>query len=205
MNEQTRELLSAVKTGSVSDIQKALHSGADVNAADAGGYSPLMLAVERGLVACVEALIDGGADINYIAENSFAGRTTALKHACYLGHFDMVKQLAKHGGDIHYVDDNGSNLLFWACASRSEDRRMLVDYLIDQGVDINHQNSLGSTALMVVNYPGPFDADLFLMMMERGADPSLENIMGHNVEHLVHKMGRQSLVNFRANFTGESQ
>ena len=189
-----QHLLLAAKRGDIDSIKRAIDAGADVNAVTDSGYSPLILAVERGSPDCVELLIERGSNINYVADTPLVGQTTALKHSCYLGDYDIVKRLAECGGDIHYSDENNANLLFWACASRSDKRKIIVDYLLDRGVDINHQNNLGTTALMVVNYPGPFDAELFASMLARGADPTVENIMGHTVEFLASKLGRQCVL-----------
>lgn len=94
------------------------------------------------------------------------------------GRLRVVKRLAECGGDIPYSDHNNANLLRWACASRSNNRKIIVDYLLDRAVDINDQNNMGIKALMVVNYPEPFDVELFASMLTRGADPTMEIIIG---------------------------
>lgn len=194
MSKLNQELLTAAKKGEIDNIKTALHLGADVDAVDTWGYSSLIIATEHGHTECIDLLIASGSNVNYIAKNKVIGQTTALKHSCYLGHPEIVKQLVDHGGNIHYIDDNYSNLLLWACGSRSENRNMIVNYLIDLGININHQNKMGTTALMMLNYPGPFDADLFSALIDKGADPSLKNIMGHDVEFLAQKIGRKNVV-----------
>lgn len=194
MRGLNHELLTAVKEADIDNIEKTLQLGADVNAVNDDGYSLLIIATELGHTECVDLLLEHGSNVNHIVNNKVIGQTTALKHSCYLGHFDIVDRLVSHGGDIHYVDDHHSNLLLWACASRSEHRKKIVDYLIERGVNLNHQNIMGTTALMMINYPGPFDAELFSTMIAKGADPSLENILGHNVEFLARKVGRHDAV-----------
>ncbi|MDD2762169.1 MAG: ankyrin repeat domain-containing protein, partial [Methylomonas sp.] len=103
MNKLDQDLLSAAKKGEIDNIESALKWGADIDAVDADGYSSLILASEYGHTDCADLLITSGSNINYIVKNPVIGQTTALKHSCYLGQFDIVKKLLHLGGDIKYI------------------------------------------------------------------------------------------------------
>lgn len=55
-------LHQAAAAGMLQVLRLLLRKGADANAADEGGWTPLMLAVRGSRVAAVEALLEAGAD-----------------------------------------------------------------------------------------------------------------------------------------------
>ncbi|RNF16922.1 ankyrin repeat protein [Trypanosoma conorhini] len=65
----------------------------DLDAADAGGWTPLHYAAERGLTAVVERLLEEGANLNAKDEM----RRTPLHLAAAAGHVDVLQLLLKHG------------------------------------------------------------------------------------------------------------
>ena len=60
------DLLTAIKKGSISEINQAIQDGANVNAKDKGGWTPLMLACDNNKASkeVTELLIDKGAKVN---------------------------------------------------------------------------------------------------------------------------------------------
>lgn len=67
-------LHQAAASGMLQALRLLLRKGADANAADASGWTPLMLAVRGGRLPAVQALLDGGADA---AAQNAAGATAA--------------------------------------------------------------------------------------------------------------------------------
>ena len=58
-------LLAAIKKGSISEINQAIQDGANVNATDDKGWTPLMLACDNeASKGVIELLIAKGADVN---------------------------------------------------------------------------------------------------------------------------------------------
>jgi ankyrin repeat protein len=77
--------------------------GADINATDAYGYTPLMNAAMLGRVDIVKALIDAGADIQKKGQFGY----TALHAAAQNGHLDVVQALVNYGASVNCKNDDG--------------------------------------------------------------------------------------------------
>jgi len=58
------ELVTAIRDANVKAVRQLLDTGADVNARDAQGNSPLILAALYASPECVGLLIEKGADVN---------------------------------------------------------------------------------------------------------------------------------------------
>ena len=80
-DRQNSDLLSAVENGALDDVKKLLDCGADVNAKNELGRTPVHLAVHRGDLKLVQLLAQRGGDVN-AKDNE--GRTPAL----FAVHFD---------------------------------------------------------------------------------------------------------------------
>jgi len=74
-------LHKAVKSGNIKTVMKLVQSGADVNARDADGDTPLQIAARIGLVDIAGLLISHGANIDARSNHGY----TALHDACATG------------------------------------------------------------------------------------------------------------------------
>ena len=96
--------------------------GADVNALDHRGSTPLMHAAELGLADMVALLLELGA--NPQARNEDAD--TALHFASTYGSVDAVELLIEAGADIHARNDLGESFLD---VSLPRKRAQIIDVL----------------------------------------------------------------------------
>ena len=86
-------------------VKLLIAKGADVNAKEEDGKTPLYYAVHwRSAPSLVELLIDKGADVN---ENYGNGKTP-LHHAAFRGHNAIVRLLIDKGADVNVQMDDGS-------------------------------------------------------------------------------------------------
>ena len=86
-------LLDACKNGNIDLVKLLLAHGADVNAEDGNGDSPLLWASSRGDTEIVKLLLVHGADVNIKNNNG----ETSLYWASSRGHTEIVKLLKQHG------------------------------------------------------------------------------------------------------------
>lgn len=103
-----------------------INTGANPNAADENGLTPLMYAVSRDGVSVVEALIDGGADVN--AQDKVGN--TALMRMALLSRFGIcraypaiAKVLIENGADINIKNYYGRRAI--NMAKKSEVRNLV--------------------------------------------------------------------------------
>ncbi|GHU89388.1 hypothetical protein FACS189476_08270 [Spirochaetia bacterium] len=78
----------------------AIAAGADVNARDLTGMTPLMYAAHYGKIDAIRALLDAGADVN--ASDNFG--ITSLMKAAGTGDLDVIQILLDAGADITAQD-----------------------------------------------------------------------------------------------------
>ena len=87
----------AATLGNIEAIKQHLAAGADVNAKDDDGISPLLLAATWGHKEIVELLIANGADVNAKAVESL----TPLHITAGWGHKEIVELFIANGADVN--------------------------------------------------------------------------------------------------------
>jgi hypothetical protein len=98
----------AATTGNNDVVLLLLKAGADVNAADSAGGTPLHEAAFYGNDLVAKTLLKAGANVNAIG---YRGKVTPLYLAVGGGHVNMVKILLSNGADINAVDRYGKTAL----------------------------------------------------------------------------------------------
>jgi ankyrin repeat protein len=199
----------AAAYGGYAEVTGALIAGgADVNAKDSSGRTPLMAAALAGDSAVAVALLNGKADPN--AEDSSG--STALVYAAANGHVPLVTLLRQKGAS------KGSDAAF-AFAVRGchiDLARMLadlgaksdmridgvtplmlaarvncvagLDFLISRGADVNLAGDDGTTPLMIAAAEGFVPA--VKLLLDKGADLEASN-KGKETAWLMAAMNNQ--------------
>ena len=103
-------LPEAVLYGRAAEVKTLLAAGADVNAPDDTGMTPLMVAAAQGDGAIARLLIAGGANVSAAA----ADGTTALMHAASANRGDLVRLLISSGADVNAKQAGGMAALMIA-------------------------------------------------------------------------------------------
>jgi hypothetical protein len=84
-------------------IQFLLSKGADPNAADANGRTPLMLSTSHGHLATCEILLKSGANADLSTHFGF----TALHFAAMIHSYELVDLLISQGASVNKKDQRG--------------------------------------------------------------------------------------------------
>ncbi|PWU05425.1 MAG: hypothetical protein C5B51_14275 [Terriglobia bacterium] len=153
-------LLYAAAIGSLDAVHLLCVNGADVNAANDFGATPLMLAIGEPEKAAF--LIGRGADIN---ARSKMGRTPLLLAAATDGVSQTVKLLLDRGATLDIRDNRQvTPLLAAAYANDFATLRLLLE----RGAHVNDKDADGYTPLMYASVNGNLPA--VRLLLARGAD-----------------------------------
>lgn len=109
----------------------------NLNAFNALGESPLMLAALKGQFELVDKLVKKGADVNKTG-------WTPLHYAASSGHIEVIKLLLENHAYIDAESPNGSTPLMMASMYGNPQS---VKLLLDEGADPMLKNQIGLTAL----------------------------------------------------------
>ena len=94
-SEVTAILMSAALIGQATVLRTLLDQGADANARDPSGWTPLLETVFAGHVEAAKTLLERGADANAADD----GGWTPLMEAAAKGNKELVSLLIRYGAD----------------------------------------------------------------------------------------------------------
>jgi ankyrin repeat protein len=97
----------AAFTGNIEAIKQHLAAGTDVNAKDAVGNTPLIVAAGNGYNEIAELLIAEGADVNAKGYTDW----TSLHHTAIQGYKEISELLIDNGADVNAKDEDGKTPL----------------------------------------------------------------------------------------------
>jgi len=137
---QAPALDDLIVTGTVDEVRAAISAGANVNAADTDGVTPLMRAASAGRADVVRVLIASGAQANTATKTG----ETSLMMASLGGYADVVDQLLAAKADAKGKDSQGRTALMAAAFSGDAS---LIATLLKAGASVGAEDSTGSSAL----------------------------------------------------------
>jgi ankyrin repeat protein len=124
---------------SITAVRSLIKSGADVNAANRYGVTPLSLAAANGNDDVLRLLFEAGANAKAADAALREGRTT-LMLAARTGNVAAVRLLIDKGADVNAVESRtGTTALMWAAL---ENRADAVRALAAAGADVNARSSV---------------------------------------------------------------
>jgi ankyrin repeat protein len=148
-------LHAAVKLGKIKIVQALIEAGADINARNAIGATPLLLAVAKDHVEVAKCLLQNGADlylaITHLTENSELKKgDNAFIAAIKRGYKKMLAALFKDPDQSIYAEDIESPLHCAVIEGKIES----VQTLIELGADVNLPTKAGNTLLQLAKRKG---------------------------------------------------
>jgi ankyrin repeat protein len=159
-------LAAAARDADVDEARKLIAAGADVNATESDGTSPLLWAAHQGSPELVQLLLKAGADPN--VANNFG--VTPLLEASRYGDAATIEALLEGGADVAAAAREGETPLMAAARAGSVQS---VQLLLSRGADVNAVESLQEqTALMWASAEGHLD--VVDLLLDHGANPNLK-------------------------------
>jgi len=136
-----------------------LAKGAEVDAADKDGCTPLMWSAIQGYKTLAEQLLAHGAKVN---ASSPCGQTP-LNSAAMNGHQDVAELLLAHGANLEALDSRCQTPLDWAV---DNGRMAMVTFLLDRGAHVNAKAKNGATPLRMAELAHNYD--IANLLLQRG-------------------------------------
>ena len=154
----------AADSGNLLMVQALIERGADVNAGDDDGLTPLMVAANyegETYLKMVQTMIKAGAKVN--AQDVF-GLTALMKAA--MNHFKTgtVRFLVSSGAEIDSKTKEGYTALMLACKTA---RTEIIKFLIDAGADLQARTNNGDSVMTVAKHAGY--KDVIAILKKAGA------------------------------------
>ena len=163
-------LIDAVSAGDADQVAAQLASGAPLEQRDAARRTPLMIATRNDQLAIARRLIEAGADVN--AKDNI--RDTPFLYAGAEGRDEILKLILASGrAKLDDTNRYGGNALIPAAHHGHPET---VRLLLEAGVDANHVNALGWTALLeavILGNGGPVYQEIVGLLLDGGADPRI--------------------------------
>ncbi|WP_281860185.1 ankyrin repeat domain-containing protein [Salana multivorans] len=163
------ELLAAAASGDADGVALALRAGADPEARDAQGRTALLLAAAEDHVATARLLVAMGASPDALDDR----HDTPWLVTGVTGSVEMLETLLPADPDMSIRNRFGGIAVIPAS------ERGHVDYVrrvVATGIDVDHVNDLGWTALLeavILGDGGPDHQEIVRILLDAGADPSI--------------------------------
>jgi uncharacterized protein len=184
-------LHDAAARGDVEVIARLVAEGADIDARDADGRTPVMAATAARQTAAVRLLIDAGADVD-IRDDRL---DNPFLYAGAEGLLEILRLVNEAGADPALTNRYGGIALIPACERGHVD---VVRYLLEESdVDVDHVNNLGWTGLLEAIILADGDAahqEIVRLLLEHGADPDLGDRDGATPLHHARARGQAEVV-----------
>ncbi|KAK9776171.1 putative Ankyrin repeat-containing domain protein [Seiridium cardinale] len=155
----------AIHLHDIDCVRLLLLFGADPNAQDKNGISPLLLAVEESFFDGASMLLEYGADPNL----NGPGLDSPLAASVIEDKFNFARLLMTYGGDPGHVSADGETILIRAVFGKKT--RKMIDLLLAYGSDANSKTREGKTVLFHAVEGGR--ADIVTSLLDCGANPNL--------------------------------
>ena len=141
--------------------KQLLENGADVNAKDEDGNTPLRITVRENAPHLAKLLINNGADVN--VKDPLRGEGL-LHDAAGSNATETAAILLENGADVNAKDERGKTPLHWAALRNAPE---VAELLMSNGADVNAKDMPGRTPLHWAEMKGA--QEVVTMLISNGA------------------------------------
>ncbi|KAG8181421.1 hypothetical protein JTE90_018888 [Oedothorax gibbosus] len=155
-------------------VELLLSHGADPNARDLQGLTPLMKACRNAeALEAVHTLISYGADVNAA---SLEDHKTSLHYAVLTGNLENARVLVDSGARVCFpLEKTRPPPLYYAVLRGSVE---ILDFLLDSGADINAGSTVVGSALhLALTEKVANQLEIVAKLLKRGANPNAITVM----------------------------
>ena len=155
-------------------IKILLEAGANIEAKDNKGRTPLDFAFERRALPGVKVLLDNGANISLTDTEMHDFLFDIIKE----GNASLIHSLIKRKVNINQTDEHSRTPLHLCVNKRSA-----AKVLIENGASLNAQDNEGNTPLHYA-----INRQSIKLLIKRGADPNIKNNEGISPKEKIDKL-----------------
>jgi len=168
--EENTQLLREAAKGNLDAVTSLLSSGANPNAQNIYGYTPLLTALANGFAKIALILIDFGASVHISTLEGLSALHLAAIHCDET----MLEKLLECGAFLGVQDEEGDTLLHWAVR---EEKNNILSFLLTKATSLlDTQNEDGETPLHLA---AVFGAEQTVeTLLKNGATPDIKDANG---------------------------
>ncbi len=150
-------------------VKTLVEAGADMNARNIFGETPLLRFISQGNIDVALFLIENGADVNLKDERN----DSPLNSAVSGGYIELADKILEKGANVNEVGFENKTPLQWAFMCKEI---KMMRFLIEKGADVNVPFEDGKTlARLAVD---SYNVEMLDLLLQAGADMNIKDKYG---------------------------